>query len=166
MEELNKKNFNHLKIHSQYSICEGAVKIEKLKEYCKSNKIVSIGISDTSNLCGALEFSQSISKIGTQPIIGTQINFKFNDDIGLIPLIAKNKVGYKKIVELSSKSYLENSSLLEPHCNLDDLLNSSDGVIVLSGSINGLIGNLFNKIFTSKYKDTAIKMKNQWSLII
>ena len=145
MEELNKKNFNHLKIHSQYSICEGAVKIEKLKEYCKSNKIVSIGISDTSNLCGALEFSQSISKIGTQPIIGTQINFKFNDDIGLIPLIAKNKVGYKKIVELSSKSYLENSSLLEPHCNLDDLLNSSDGVIVLSGSINGLIGNLFNK---------------------
>ncbi len=101
MEELNKKNFNHLKIHSQYSICEGAVKIEKLKEYCKLNKIVSIGISDTSNLCGALEFSQSISKIGTQPIIGTQINFKFNDDIGLIPLIAKNKVGYKKIVELS-----------------------------------------------------------------
>ncbi len=162
MEELNKKNFNHLKIHSQYSICEGAVKIEKLKEYCKSNKIVSIGISDTSNLCGALEFSQSISKIGTQPIIGTQINFKFNDDIGLIPLIAKNKVGYKKIVELSSKSYLENSSLLEPHCNLDDLLNSSDGVIVLSGSINGLIGNLFNKGKFSEINQIYKKLKEKF----
>ena len=73
-ESLN-KNFNHLKIHSQYSICEGAIKIDDLKDFSKENKIKSLGLCDTSNLCGALEFAEKISKIGTQPIIGTQINF-------------------------------------------------------------------------------------------
>ena len=91
-----KKKFSHLKIHSHYSICEGTIKIDDLKEHCKKNKIQSVGISDTSNLCGALEFSESISKSGTQPIIGTQIIFKHNDNIGLLPLIALNENAYKR----------------------------------------------------------------------
>ena len=111
MQDSQNKNFNHLKIHTQYSICEGAVKIEELKYFCKENKIKSAGLCDTSNLCGALEFAENISKVGTQPIIGTQINFKFEDTIGLLPLIALNESGYKKIIDLSSKSYLENKSL-------------------------------------------------------
>ena len=82
MSESLNQNFNHLKVHTQYSICEGAAKIDDLQEYCKSNKIKSLGISDTSNLCGALEFAEKISKSGTQPIIGTQINFKLNDITG------------------------------------------------------------------------------------
>ena len=53
MQESNNKIFNHLKIHTQYSICEGAIKIEDLKNYCKENKIKSVGLSDTSNLCGS-----------------------------------------------------------------------------------------------------------------
>ena len=105
-ESLN-QNFNHLKIHSQYSICEGAVKIDEVKEFCKENKIRSLGLCDTSNLCGALEFAEKISKIGTQPIIGTQINFKYNDTIGLLPLYALNEFGYKRIIELSSLSFLK-----------------------------------------------------------
>ena len=91
MPESNIKTFNHLKIHTEYSICEGAIKIEDLKDYCKKNKIKSVGLSDTSNLCGALEFSENISKSGTQPIIGSQIYFKFKDVYGLLPLIALNK---------------------------------------------------------------------------
>jgi len=145
MPESNNKKFNHLKIHTQYSICEGAVKIDDLKDFCKERKIKSIGLSDTSNLCGALEFAENISKIGTQPIIGTQINFKFEDTIGLIPLIALNKNGYKKIVELSSKSYLENDAVSEPHCDISELYKNSEGVLILSGSIQGFFGKLFDK---------------------
>ena len=94
--EDNNQNFNHLKIHTQYSICEGAIKIDEIKEFCKENKTRSLGLCDTSNLCGALEFAEKISKSGTQPIIGTQINFKYNDTIGLLPLYALNEIGYKR----------------------------------------------------------------------
>jgi hypothetical protein len=145
MSESLNQNFNHLKVHTQYSICEGAAKIDDLQEYCKSNKIKSLGISDTSNLCGALEFAEKISKSGTQPIIGTQINFKLNDTTGLLPLFALNETGYKNIIKLSSNSYLENDELSDPHVNFDELLKSSDGVSVFSGTVLGLFGKLFDK---------------------
>jgi len=145
MPELKNKVFNHLKIHTQYSICEGAIKIENLRNFCKEKKIQSLGLSDTSNLCGALEFSENISKVGTQPIIGTQINFKYEDNIGLLSLIASNSKGYKNIIELSSKSYLDNNSLLDPHLDINELYQKSNGVIIMSGTAQGLFGKLFNK---------------------
>ena len=104
MPESPIKNFNHLKIHTQYSICEGAVKIDDLQDFSKSNKIKSLALCDTSNLCGALEFAEKLSKVGTQPVIGTQINFKFEDTIGLLPLFSLNEEGYKRIIKLSSLS--------------------------------------------------------------
>jgi DNA polymerase-3 subunit alpha len=79
MQESNSENFNHLKIHSQFSICEGAIKIDDLKDISKHKKLKALGLCDTSNLCGALEFAEKLSKSGSQPIIGTQINFKLND---------------------------------------------------------------------------------------
>ena len=142
-DSTDKKVFNHIKIHSQYSICEGAVKIDLLKDYIKSNKVRTLGISDTSNLCGVLEFSETISKSGCQPIIGTQISFRKNQYSGLLTLIAKNKIGYKRLIELSSKSYLNNNDISDPYCDFDDLLKNTDGVIILSGTINGLIGLLY-----------------------
>jgi len=145
MPDLNNKEFNHFKVHTQYSICEGAIKIENLKNFCKEKKISSLGISDTRNLCGALEFAENISKVGTQPIIGTQINFKFEDTTGLLPLIALNEQGYKRIIELSSRSYLENDALSEPHLNIKELFNNNEGVVLLSGTIHGLFGKLFEK---------------------
>ena len=45
------KRFNNIKIHTQYSICEGAIKIDDLAEYCKNNKIKSLGLTDSYNLC-------------------------------------------------------------------------------------------------------------------
>ncbi len=145
MPESNNYKFNHLKVHTQYSICEGAIKIDSLKDFCKEKKIACVGLSDTSNLCGALEFSENISKVGTQPIIGTQINFKFEDTIGLLPLFALNKNGYKKIIELSSKSHLENKSLLEPHLDINELYKDTEGLSLFSGTSHGLFGKLFDK---------------------
>ena len=159
MSESLNQNFNHLKVHTQYSICEGAAKIDDLQEYCKSNKIKSLGISDTSNLCGALEFAEKISKSGTQPIIGTQINFKLNDTTGLLPLFALNETGYKNIIELSSNSYLENDELSDPHVNFDELLKSSDGVSVFSGTVLGLFGKLFDKGKFTEINEIYSKIK-------
>ena len=141
MAESDIKNFNHLKIHTQFSICEGAIKIDDLKDFSKENKIKSLGLSDTTNLCGALEFAEKLSKVGTQPIIGTQINFKYDDTIGLLPLYALNEEGYKKIIELSSLSYLSNDKILDPHLDFEQLLKKK-GVALFSGTINGLFGQL------------------------
>ena len=79
MNEKVNKEFNHLKIHTQYSICEGALRIEDLAKYCKLNKVKSVGLCDSNNLCGALEFSELIAKSKTQPIIGTQIDIKYKN---------------------------------------------------------------------------------------
>ena len=160
MSESSIQTFNHLKIHTQYSICEGAVKIDDLKDFSKINKIKSLALCDTANLCGALEFAEKISKIGTQPIIGTQINFKFVDTIGLIPLFALNEIGYKKIIELSSLSFLKNDDLSEPHIKFDELLNSSEGVAIFSGTVFGLFGQLFDKGKFSEIHDLYNKLKS------
>ena len=150
MLESKFQKFNHLKLHTQYSICEGAIKIDEIKESSKENKIKSLAICDTSNLCGALEFSDKLSKIGTQPIIGTQINFKYEETIGLIPLFAMNETGYKRIIELSSLSYLNNDELSEPNVPFNELLKKDEGVAIFSGTVFGLFGNLFDK---GKYSD-------------
>ena len=163
MSESKIQNFNHLKIHSQFSICEGAIKIDDLKDFSKENKIKSLGLCDTANLCGALEFAEKISKAGTQPIIGTQINFKFGDTTGMLPLYALNEDGYKRIIELSSLSYLSNDKLSEPHLDFEQLLHKSSGVSLFSGTINGLFGKLFDKGKFSEIEDLYLKLKSQFN---
>jgi len=139
------KHFTNFKVHTQYSICEGAIKIPELAEYCKTNKVPALGLSDSYNLCGALEFSQEISKVGTQPIIGSQINFKFSDSIGKIPIFAKTESGFKNLIKLSSKSYLDVEKNDEPHCSIEDLFQNKKDLIVLSGGINSLLSELIKK---------------------
>ena len=162
MPEFLIQNFNHLKIHSQYSICEGAIKIDDLKDFAKANKIKSLGICDTTNLCGALEFAEKISKVGSQPIIGTQINFKFGETTGLLPLFALNEEGYKRIIKLSSLSFLENDVLSEPHLEFDELLDDSEGVAIFSGTVFGFFGQLFEKGKFSEINDLYNKLKLEY----
>ena len=145
---VNNNVFNNIKIHTQYSICEGAIKIDELAEYCKAKKIRCLGLADNYNLCGALEFSEKLSKAGTQPIIGTQINLKEDNIIGKITLYAKTEDGYKNLTKLSSLSYLKSNEDEEPACSLTDLLKNSKDLILLTGSYRDFFGKLlhFNKI--------------------
>ncbi len=137
------EEFNNLKIHTQYSICEGAIKIDDLADYCKTNKIKAIGLADSYNLCGALEFADKISKVGTQPIIGTQINILVDNEIGKITLYATSEKGYKNLTKLSSISYLKNKNSHDPYCKIDDLISNNEDLILLTGSYNNFFGRLF-----------------------
>ena len=147
------KNFNNIKIHTQYSICEGAVKIDDLADYCKANKIKAIGLADSYNLCGALEFAEKISKVGTQPIIGTQINLLYEGIIGKITLYAISQKGYKNLTKLSSLSYLNNKTNNDPHCVLRDLILNNEDLILLTGNYNNFFGKLF---YANKIKNIEI----------
>ena len=142
---LSDKYFNNIKIHTQYSICEGAIKIDDLAEYCKTNKIKSLGLADTLNLCGALEFSEKLSKVGTQPIIGTQINIKSQDIVGKVTLYAKTEQGYKNLTKLSSLSYLNSKATEDPACEIEDLIKNNHDLILLTE-----ISEIFWKIISSK----------------
>ncbi len=137
------KNFNNIKIHTQYSICEGAIKIDELAEYCKKNKVKSLGLTDSYNLCGALEFSEKLSKVGTQPIIGTQLNLLENNIIGKITLFAKTEEGYKNLTKLSSLSYLKKKEIADPSCELKDLIDNNKDLILLTGNHRDFFGKLF-----------------------
>ncbi len=155
--------FTNFKIHSQYSICEGAIKIEDLAKYCKEKKIPAVGLSDSFNLCGALEFSEAISKVGTQPIIGTQINFKYSDSIGKLPIFAKTSLGYNNLVKLSSKSFLDTNEKEIANCSIEELYNNSTGLIVLSGGLDSLFSNLIKKNKIKEIENLTTSLKKKFS---
>jgi len=157
---LKVKAFNNFKIHTQYSICEGAIKIDDLATYCKENKISNIGICDSYNLCGALEFAEKVSKSGTQPIIGTQINFSLENSTGKLPVFARTSQGYKSLIKLSSKSYLDSNEKTDPHCKINDLKNISDGLMLLSGNHHGFFGKLFKLNKLKQIEETVKELKN------
>ena len=156
----NVSTFNNIKVHTQYSVCEGAIKIEDLTNYCKNNKIQNIGICDSYNLCGALEFAEKISKSGTQPIIGTQINFLLEGVIGRLPLFSPSSLGYKNLITISSKSYLDSDEKSDPHCNINELKNNNQDLILLSGNLYGLFGKLFKLNKTKQIEKSVNELKN------
>jgi len=153
------KIFNNFKIHTQYSICEGAIKIDDLAYHCKEKKIPNIGICDSLNLCGALEFAEKISKSGTQPLIGTQINFSIENSTGKLPLFAISSHGYKNLIKLSSKSYLDSDEKMDPHCKIGVFENINEGLIVLSGNHHGLFGKLFKLNKLQQIEKAAKELK-------
>ena len=148
-----KDEFNNIKIHTQYSICEGAVKIDDLADYCKKNKVKAMGLADSSNLCGALEFAEKISKSGSQPIIGTQINLYNDNLIGKISLYATSEKGYKNLTKLSSLSYLKKRDIHDPHCSIEDLTANNEDIIILTGNYLNLFGKLF---YANKEKNIEV----------
>ena len=163
MNEVSNRQFSHIKIHTQYSICEGAIKITDLPSICKKNKIKAMALCDSHNLCGALEFSEAISKSGTQPIIGTQINIKHKgDNLGKVPLFAKNLQGYKNLIKLSSKSFIEIEENEIPHCTITDIQNNFEGIILLTGSVDGLFGQLHVKNLTDEITILLNQLKKKF----
>jgi DNA polymerase III alpha subunit len=110
--------FLHLKIHSSYSLSQGEVRIEDLVEFAVENKIPALCIADEGNLFGALEFALEAKKQGIQPIIGVclMVSSLFDGKAieGKIQLIAKNEQGYKNLLKLVSKSFLNSSTQAAP----------------------------------------------------
>ena len=139
----------HLRLHTEYSLLEGAVRLKKLPGMCKANHMPAIAVTDTNNLFSALEFSVLFKDQGLQPIIGCQIDLKFTDKMpekrssnnAPIVLLAQNEVGYKNLMKLSSKMYVQNS-VEQVEISIEQLENYSDGLICLTGGSKGPLGQL------------------------
>ena len=138
-----KNTFIHLRVHSSFSLAEGMLSIDYLSNFCKENLQPAIAITDTSNMFGALEFSINMVSNGIQPIIGIQVNIADSSeneiDVGEVVLIAKNEMGYKNLLNLTSD--LENNVNFEKFVKWKNLAAHSDGLILLTGGIEkGFVG--------------------------
>ena len=141
--------FIHLRAHTEYSLLEGALRLKKLPDLCKSMDMPAVAVTDTNNLFAALEFSVGASGAGVQPIIGCQVDITYlaaqPGERAKAPaplvLLAQNEVGYENLMKLNSCLYIDNDGQL-PQVSLDDLDTLNAGLICLSGGPEGAIGKL------------------------
>ena len=145
-------DFVHLRVHTAYSLAEGAIKLKQLIKLCEKAAMPAVGIADTGNLFGALEFSVSCADAGIQPIVGCQVAIRREDGApakdGRRPepdplvLLCQNEAGYLNLLKLVSKAFLETDAGETPQVSLHDLETRSDGLIVLTGGPAGPVGRL------------------------
>ena len=144
-------DFVHLRVHSAYSLSEGAIKADKIAALAREAAMPAVAITDTANMFGALEFSQACVAKGIQPIIGCQIALTRTDApradlIRLAPdplvLLAQDAIGLANLQRLSSRGFLETDPGMKPQLALDVLAEHAAGLILLTGGTTGPIARL------------------------
>jgi DNA polymerase-3 subunit alpha len=139
-----------LHVHSAYSLLEGALTIARLAEFAKADKQPALALTDTDNMFGALEFSEKLAASGIQPIVGCSLAVDFGDEtrdprqtgrprmLGRIVLLAARQDGYRRLMELNSRAFLETPSNEKPHLKLAWIEEApTDGLIALTGGPDG-----------------------------
>lgn len=134
--------FIHLKLHSAYSLCEGAVKIPDLLKQCENYRFPAVAITDTNNMFGVLEFSIKCKEHGIQPIIGSMINCYINNIIAPLTFICISERGYKNLMKLMTAFY-SNINVDKRYITLKDLSLYCEDLILFSGTGSGVPGQLF-----------------------
>jgi len=139
-------DFVHLRVHSSYSLSEGAIKADKIAVLAKDAGMPAVAITDTANLFGALEFSQACAGKGVQPIVGCQVALARADNARLAPdpmvLLAQDATGFANLQRLSSAGFLETEPGLKPQVLLDKLCDHAEGLILLTGGTTGPIARM------------------------
>ena len=137
--------FVHLHVHSSYSLLEGALTIARLAELAKNDRQPALALSDTDSMFGALEFSEKLANSGIQPIVGCAIAVDFGDvenrntehNWPRLVLLAADESGYRSLMQLCSRAYLETAAQERPHIKVSWLDETTHGLIALSGGPNG-----------------------------
>ncbi|MEE2745258.1 MAG: DNA polymerase III subunit alpha [Pseudomonadota bacterium] len=174
-------DFVHLRLHSAYSLLEGAIKIDELAQRCAVAQMPAVAITDSGNLFGALEFSQICARAGVQPIIGCQLGISRSDETetremirpesedihgrsGLYPdelvFLVQNEIGYSNLVQLVSKYHLESGNLNSNQISLELVAKHSEGLIVLTAGPRGGVGRLLLEGREKDGEALLLKLKN------
>ncbi|MDX1575931.1 MAG: DNA polymerase III subunit alpha, partial [Kiloniellales bacterium] len=158
-------DFVHLRVHSAYSLSEGAIKVKELAKLCESHGMPAVAVTDTGNLFGALEISQTLWEAGIQPIVGCLLRVAREDAEGRgssqaesdeVLLLVQNEAGYRNLTKLVSKAYLESDAARGPQVALEDLERHSGGLIALVGSPKSAVGRLVGERRLPKAEDTLV----------
>ena len=164
--------FIHLRVHSAYSLSEGAMKVPALLSKTKELGYPAIAVTDTANMFGAKAFSTYAAKDGIKPILGCQFYHRNPDADNLlkskgraiepdkIVLLVKDEEGYKNILELMKISYLDNPEPTEkPQINIKDIEKLNKGLIALTAGPEGQIGRLLLENRTQEAEAATLKLK-------
>ncbi|NKX44135.1 DNA polymerase III subunit alpha [Roseicyclus persicicus] len=141
--------FIHLRLHTEYSLLEGAMRVKKLPGLVAAAGMPAVAVTDTNNMFCALEFSETAAKAGIQPIIGCQIDLDYDPvrpgerpvPYAALVLLAQTREGYGNLLKLNSCLYLRGDGTL-PHVTLEELAAHGDGLICLTGGPDGPLGRL------------------------
>jgi len=141
-------DFVHLHCHTEYSLLDGAIRLDDLCAKAKEFGMPAVCISDHGNLYGAAKFFLTAKKYGIKPVIGSEIyvskgdhNIKEGDDAKRryhLVLLAQNLTGYKNLTKIVTEGYL-NGFYYKPRVSLEVLRQYSDGIIALSGCLQGQV---------------------------
>jgi DNA polymerase-3 subunit alpha len=139
--------FVHLHVHSSYSLLQGALPIARLADLAKADRQPALALTDTDNMFGALEFSEKMAGSGIQPIVGCALAIDFGDqetrpggpspERPHIVLLAAREDGYRSLMRLNSRAFLESPSHERPHAKIAWLEGATDGLIALTGGHSG-----------------------------
>jgi DNA polymerase-3 subunit alpha len=142
-------DFVHLRVHSAYSLSEGAIKADKIPALAREALMPAVAITDTANLFGALEFSQACVAKGIQPIVGCQIALTRTDNAKLPPdpivLLAQDASGLSNLQRLSSSAFLATDPGLKPQLVLETIAEHAAGLILLTGGATGPLARLLGE---------------------
>lgn len=159
------QSFVHLHLHTQYSLLDGALRLDDLFEKAKELNLPAIAMTDHGNMFGAIDFYTRAIKAGIKPILGSEVYFtpgsRFDrkppkntitlssqdevegkHQIHHLVLLCKNKTGYQNLCKLLSAAYLE-GFYYKPRIDIDLLREHSEGLIALSACLKGEIASLF-----------------------
>ncbi|MDJ0948460.1 MAG: DNA polymerase III subunit alpha [Alphaproteobacteria bacterium] len=148
-------DFVHLRVHSAYSLSEGAISIRELIALCRTHDMPAVAVTDSGNLFGAMEFALAAAPAGVQPIIGCQLLVETRPAQGAkarggpppdpLLLLVQNETGYRNLLALVSQSFLETDPGDPPHVALGDLSGRSEGLLALTGGPAGAVGRLLGE---------------------
>ena len=143
MNQVNNLDFVHLHVHSEYSLVDGIIRVNELVDHSVSLGYHSVALTDLTNLFGLIEFYRTARKKGIKPIVGSEINIAKDKDSIAAPLVllAMNKQGYINLTKLVSKAYVEGQVNGNPIVLFSWLEEYADGLMALSGGMEGHIGN-------------------------
>ena len=127
---MSSAGFVHLHVHSAYSLLKGSIKIAKLGELAKADRQPALALTDTDNMFGALEFSDKMAGYGIQPIVGCELAVDFGDQDpnarnalaaapSRIVLLAARERGYRSLMRLNSRAFLETPVHQSPHIKFE-----------------------------------------------
>lgn len=160
------KNFVHLHLHTEYSLLDGAGRLDDIIKKVKELGMDSVAITDHGTMYGVVNFYKNAIKNGIKPIIGCEVYVsprrmvdkdpKFDSEQYHLVLLAENEVGYKNLIYLVSQGFI-NGFYYKPRVDMDLLSLHSEGLIALSACLAGSVPKLIMNGNYERAKNEAIK---------